>query len=199
MACYEQTFTVDSPAEFTSFMEFSPSGQFLAVGDRDSASLYILDELAGFHPIISDATPETPTALVWETSSTLYVGLTNGRFVHYQIDLGGNKLVKGTVNDRFRGPFPVTAIALDAESKTLVISVGPEVFALRRIRATSASYLLTDWSGKLTPLEVDSNSSPISQAASTSKETLGSHLLRSQGLFVSPAITLSSSPFLVRT
>ena len=144
MDCYEQTFTVDSPAEFTSFMEFSPNGQFLAVGDRDSSSLYILNELAGFCPAIFDATPGTPTALAWETSGTFYVGLSNGRFIHYQIDLGGNKLVRGTVNDRFHGPFPVTAIALDAESKTLVISVGPEVFALQRVRTTSMSYLLTN-------------------------------------------------------
>ena len=197
MASYEQTFTVDSPAEFTSFIEFSPSGRFLAVGDRDSSSLFILDELAGFYPTISDATPGTPTALVWETSSTLYVGLTNGRFVHYRIDLGGNKLLRGTVNRHFHGPFPVTAIALDAESKTLAVSVGPEVFVLRRIRATSTSYLLTSCGSKLTPLEVNSTSSPISQAASASKESLGS-LLRSRNLFVSPAITQSSSPFLIR-
>jgi len=142
MDCYELTFTVDSPAEFTSFMEFSPSGQLLAVGDRDSSSLHILNETTGFNPSISAATPAIPTALVWETPNTLYVRLNDGRFIHYRIDLGGNGLVGGAMNHRLRGPFPVTAIALDAGSQTLVLSVGPEVFVLRRIRATGAFDLL---------------------------------------------------------
>ncbi|KAF9642324.1 hypothetical protein BDM02DRAFT_3133162 [Thelephora ganbajun] len=137
MVCYELKFTVSSPGESTTFMEFSPNGRFLAVGDRDSSFLCILDRLTGFHPTIFVVVPAEPMALVWETSKTFYVGLSDGRFVYYQIDLGGNKLVKGAVNNLFHGVFPVTAIALDVESKTLVLSVGLEVFAFRRIRATS--------------------------------------------------------------
>ncbi|KAF9642055.1 hypothetical protein BDM02DRAFT_3133357 [Thelephora ganbajun] len=137
MDCYELTFTISSPGKSIVFMEFSPNGRFLAVGDRHSSSLYILDRFAGFHPTISATTPAKPTALVWETSKTFYVGLSDGRFIYYQIDLRGSKLVKGAVNSFFHGSFPMTAIALDAESKTLVLSVGPDVFAFRRIRATS--------------------------------------------------------------
>ena len=136
MNYYKLNYTVPSPRNSTAFMEFSPNGRFLAVGVRDHCSLYILDRLAGFHPTVSATTPATPTALVWETATAFYVGLGNGRFIRCQIDLGGNKLVKGTVNN-FYGVFPVTAIALDVESKTLVLSVGPDVFAFRRIRATS--------------------------------------------------------------
>ena len=136
-------------------MEFSPNGRFLAVGDQES-SLYILDRLSGFFSPILAATPATPTALVWETSETFYVGLNDGRFIHYRIDWESNKLVRGTVNSFFRGPYPVTAIALDAESKTLVLSVGPDVFASRRIHSTSTFYSLANQSRKLTLLEVHS-------------------------------------------
>lgn len=134
---YELNFTIPSPGGSIAFMEFSPNSRFLAVGDRDSSSLYILDRLAGFHPTISAATPAEPTALVWETSKALYVGLNDGRFVHYRIDPGSNKLVKGATNGFFHCGFPATAVALDAESKTLVLSVGPDVFAFRRVRTTS--------------------------------------------------------------
>jgi WD40 repeat protein len=136
MVCYELNFTVSSPGKSTTFIEFSPNGRFLVVGDRDLSSLYILDRLTGFHPTISAATPAVPTALVWETPKTFYVGLGDGCIIHYRIDLAGKKLVKGAVNGLFRGTSPTTAIALDAESKTLVLSVGPDVFVLRRIRAT---------------------------------------------------------------
>jgi len=136
MACYELNFTVSAPGRSTTFIEFSPNGRFLAVGDQGSF-VYILDRLAGFHPTISTATPDKPTALVWETPKVFYVGLSDGCFIHYQVDLGGRKLVKGATNSVFRGVFPITAMALDVESKTLVLSVGPEVFAFRRIRTTS--------------------------------------------------------------
>ena len=143
MDCYELSFTVSSPGKSIVFMEFSPNGRFLAVGDQVSSSLYILDRLAGFHQKISATTSAKPTALVWETSTTFYVGLGDGRFIHYKIDIGGNRLVKGAANGLFYGGFPVTAIALDVESKTLVLSVGPDVFAFRRVCATSEFYLLT--------------------------------------------------------
>lgn len=109
-------------------------GRFLAVGDQDRYSLYILDKLAGSHPTISAATTTRPTALVWENQTALYIGLSDGCFIHYRIDLRGNQMVKGTVNNSFYGVFSATTIALDVESKTLAMSVGPEVFAFRRIR-----------------------------------------------------------------
>ena len=140
MICYELNSAVSSPGDSTTFIEFSPNGRFLAVGDCNF-SLYLLDKLAGFHPTISVATPAKPTALVWESSKAFHLGLGNGCFIHYQIDLGGNKLVKGIVNSVFHGAFPVTAIALDMESKTTVLSVGPDVLVFRRIRTTSMFYL----------------------------------------------------------
>ena len=196
MVHYELNFTVSSPGECTTFMEFSPNGRFLAVGDGDSSSLSILDRLAGFHRTISATTPTKPTALVWETSKTFYVGLSDGRFIHYQ--LAGNKIVKGTINNLFYGGFPATAIALDAESKTLVLSVGPDIFAFRRIRATGALYLPIDLNSKFMLPEANSISSRTSQAASISKETLETPLLRFQGLFVLPLTTGLSSHFVAR-
>ena len=153
---YELTFSVSSPTESPTFMEFSPNGRFLAVGDQDSSSLYILDKISGFYSRIFAATPATPTALILETLKTFFVGLSDGRFIHYRVDLGSNKLVKGAVNGFFRGSFPVTTITLDAESKTLVLSVGPDVFASRRIHATSTFYSSKNQSRKLTLLEVNS-------------------------------------------
>lgn len=151
MVHYELTFTVPSPGGYTTFIEFSPSGRFLAVVGRDSPSLYILDKLAGFHPTLSTTIPAKPTALVWEPSSqAFYVGLDDGRFIHYRIDLEGKKLVEGVTNHMFHGAFPVTSMALDTGSKTLVLSVGPGVFAFRRIRTTSVFRLFMNWSRGLT-------------------------------------------------
>ena len=143
MNCYELDFTVPSPGNFTTFVEFSPNGRFPAVGDRD-AWLYIIDELTEFHPTIFTATPARPTSLVWETSKTFYVGLSDGRFVHYRIDLRDNMLVKGVVNSDLRGGIPTTAMALDVESRTLEVSVGPDVFVFRRIYITSELYSSTN-------------------------------------------------------
>ena len=116
------------------FLEFSPNGRFLAVG-HGSPSLCLLDKTSGFYPKISDAMPTYPTSLVWETSKSFYVGLCDGRFVYYEIDLRGKQLVMGSIDSRFRGAFPVTAIALNKESNILAVSVGPEVYVFRRIHA----------------------------------------------------------------
>lgn len=142
MVSYELNFTVPSPGKSTTFIEFSPNGRFLAVGDWDVPTLYVLDRLAGFHPTFSAATPAKPTALVWETSKAFYVGLNDGQFIHYQIDLVDSKLVKGVTNSFFHGMFPITAIALDAESKTLALSVGPDVFVFRRNLATGMFFFV---------------------------------------------------------
>lgn len=139
MAYYKLEYTVPLPGSYASFIEFSPNGRFLAVGDQHSPSLYLLDRRSGFHPTLSAITPEKPTALIWETSEAFYVGLADGRFTYYRIDLRGEKLAEGATTHSFRGvfpAFPVTAMALNADSQTLVASVGPEVFAFRRIYGT---------------------------------------------------------------
>ena len=196
---YELNSTVPSPGSSAAFIEFSPTGRFLAVGDQDHCSLYILDKLAGFHPIISATTPAKPTALVWETAVAFYVGLSDGRFIHYRIDLKGNKLVKGTANNFFHGAFPVTAIALSNESKTLVLSVGPDVFAFRRIRATGKLYLLTNQGGNPTWFEMNSASPQTFRAVSVSKRILEAQLPHFQGPSVLPLTTRSSSLFAGKT
>ena len=193
MDYYELDFTVPSPRNSTTLVEFSPDGRFLAVGDGDS-SLHILDGLAGFHLAISTTTLAKPTALVWETSKSLYVGLSDGRFTHYEIDLGGNKLVKGPTNGLFHGGFPTTAIALDVGSRTLVMSVGPEVFAFRRICTTGKPYLLADQPNELMWLEMTSTSSATSRAVSILLATPETRR-RFQDQFVSSPKTRLSSHF----
>ena len=143
MANYELNSTVPSPGDFVSFIEFSPNGRFLGVGDCDHSSVCVLDRRSGFHKTLSVVTPAEPTALVWETSEAFYVGLSNGTFIRYQIKIGGGveMLERGLVNNLFHGTLPVTAMGLDEDSKTLVLSVGPGVFALRRVNATSTFHL----------------------------------------------------------
>ena len=179
-------------------MEFSPNGRFLAVGDQDTSSLYILDRLAGFYSLTPSVTPATPTALVWETGKTFYVGLSDGRFIHYRIDLGGRRLVRGIMNVFHHGALPVTAIGLDVESKTLVLSLGPAIYAFRRTSTISKSDFPTNWSSKLILLKVIFDLPSTFQAASISKENLEKKLLRSLGLFASPQTTRLSSPSVVR-
>jgi len=186
MVHYKLNTTISSPGKSITFIEFSPDGQFLAVGDRTLSSLFIIDKLAGFHPTVSVVTPAEPTALIWESTKSFYVGLGDGRFVHYRIDLTSRKLVEGAINTHFHGIFPITAIALDAGSKTLVLSVGLDVLAFRRIRATSLFCLRMNWFNRLTLLKVPSPSLPIFQIASISKATPGSRLPHSQDLSASP-------------
>jgi hypothetical protein len=168
---YKLNFTIPSPAVLTTFVEFSPDGRFLAVGDQDRPWLSILDESAGFHQTISAMFPLGPTALVWESSETFYVGYRDGCFIHCRIKLKDNVLVEGAMNSSLRKEgFPITAMALDAESRTLVVSVGPDVFAFRRVRATSKFQISMNHGGILIRLEVDSTSLGVSQPASISRE-----------------------------
>lgn len=139
MSQYELDFTISSPADSVAFLDFSSNGRFLAVGGRGPASLHVLDRLTGFHPIVSSITPAEPTAIVWETSKTFYVGFEDGRFADYRIDLAENRLVAGITNNFFHGAFPITAMALDAEFETLVLSVGPEICMFRRVHVTGTS------------------------------------------------------------
>ena len=147
MSNYELSSTVPSPGKHVTFIEFSPGGRFLAVGDLDSSSIYILDSRTGFHQTLSGVTPATPQALVWESPMTFYVGLTTGIFIHYKIDPGpgGKRLVAGFVNNVFHGNLPMTAMALDTESRILVVSVGPGVYAFRRARATGGLHFPTEF------------------------------------------------------
>ena len=90
--------------------------------------------------------PAKPTALVWETDEKFYVGLGNGCFFHCQIDLKGNKLVEISANRSFGGcgGFPVMAMALDSECKTMGISVGPGVYVMRRESTAGMFHSLMD-------------------------------------------------------
>lgn len=136
MTFYQLASTIRSPGSSIGFLEFSPNGRFLAVGHGYS-SVSLLDKTNGFGLKISNATPTYPTALAWETSKSFYVGLDDGRFIYYTIDLRGNQLVKGPVDGRFCGAFPVTAIGLNKDRKILAVSVGPEVFIFQRALTTS--------------------------------------------------------------
>ena len=139
---YELYSTAPSPGRSTTILEFSPDGRYLAIGDSGH-SLCILDGLVAFNRTISTVASAKPTALVWDTTEVLHVGFDNGCFISYRIDLKGRKLVKSAVNRRFHGPFPVTAIAIDAGSKTLVICVGPQLYAFRKNGLTSRFLSLT--------------------------------------------------------
>jgi hypothetical protein len=186
MASYELNSVVPSPAYYTTFIEVSPDGRFLAVGDRDLRSLYILDRSAGFHPILSAPTLESPTALVWETSAAFYVGMADGRFTYYTINLEDKKLVKEKTNSAFRGGFPITAMALDRESRTLALSVGPEVFAFRRIHATSTFRSSMTQNSRLTLLKANLVSPATYRVDSILRMNLGGWFLRSREPFVLP-------------
>lgn len=193
MNSYKLNFNIPSPGDSLSFIEFSPDGRLLAVGDRDRSVLFILDKLAGFHPTISFITLAIPTALVWETTETFYVGLSDGNFVHYRINLKDNTLVEGVVDSSlYYEGFPITAMALDVGSKTLIMSVGPGVFAFRRICATSKSRSLVDRCGKLTRFEANSISLHVSRPAFISRVTQGPPHHHFQGPFVSH-LTMSLS------
>jgi hypothetical protein len=196
MAGYELNSSVPWPGGYISFVEFSPNGRLLAVGDGDLSSLHILDRCAGFHPLLSTITPAKPTALVWETSKTFYLGQGDGHFTYYQVDLRGKKLVEGVTNRFFQTAIPITAMALDAGCKTLVVSVGPEVFAFRRINAAGAFRLSAYRSGKLILFKADSASSPIYRAGSISKMNLGGRI-HSREPYVSLQTTFSLLLFAV--
>ena len=186
MTSYELNTIVSSPVTHSTFIEFSPDGRFLAVGDRGRYSLHILDRSAGFHPTLYASTFEEPTALVWETSTAFYVGMADGRFTHYWIDLKDKELVQGKTNHTFRGVFPVTAMALDMESRTLVFSVGPEVFAFRRIRATSTFQFSMNQNTKVMSFKVNLISPATYPTDLISRTILGGRFLRSRELFALP-------------
>ncbi|KAF9644391.1 hypothetical protein BDM02DRAFT_3131799 [Thelephora ganbajun] len=145
---YKLYCTINAPVSSIHFMEFSTNGRFLAVGGEGSNVLYILDKLAGFRPTLSANLFANPASLVWESATKFYVGLSDGRFVDYRIDLANKRLAKGTTNSSLRGGLPATAIAIDAESKTLALAVGPDVFALRRVNRTGEFHLVANISSR---------------------------------------------------
>jgi hypothetical protein len=131
--------TINVPVPSIMFMEFSTNGRFLAIGGEGDSVLHILNKLTGFHPRLSANLPANPTSLVWESATKFFVGLSDGRFVDYRMDLANKRLEKGTMNSSLYGGLPSTAIAIDAESKTLALAVGPDVFAFRRTTGTGAN------------------------------------------------------------
>jgi hypothetical protein len=141
MTLYEAEFTVPAPGDYTTYLEFSPNGRFLAVGESmDPPSVSLLDGQVGFGRKISTITQGIPTAHVWESSGSFFVGFGNGRITNYRIDSKEENLVKGITTHPFRGVFPVfpiTAMALNANSETLAVAMGPDIFAFRRINAKS--------------------------------------------------------------
>ena len=198
MAHYELNFTVPSPGTHTKFIEFSPCGRFLAVGDEDSSSLHILDRRAGFHPTLSATTPAKPASLVWETPGSFYAGFCNGNFTRYRINPADEKLVECVTNRLFRGALPITAMALDVESKTLVLSVGPGVFVLRRICETS-KFRTINQSSTLISFKTNSASSPTYQVDSVFQPILGGRFLLSPKRSALPPTIRSSSRLAVNT
>lgn len=136
---YKLCYTINVPVTSILFMEFSTNGRFLAVAEEGHRIIYVLEESKGFYPTFSAKLSANPTSLVWESSAKFYVGLSDGRFVDYRVDLINQRLAKGTTNSYLYGGFPATAIAIDAKSTTLALSVGPDVFAFRRINRTGAN------------------------------------------------------------
>lgn len=125
-------------------MEFSPNGRFLIVGDGTRDRLYVLDRVTGFRPVIETGTISSPTSLTFESSTSFFVGLSDGRFVEYKVDLRSKYLVKGWTNDALHGGFPVTAMTLDATVRVLALAVGPGVFVFNRVARTGA-WILFCW------------------------------------------------------
>ena len=137
---YELCYTINVPATSILFMEFSTTGRFLAVAEGGHGDIHVLEESKGFYPTFSTNLSAMPTSLVWESSTKFYVGLSDGRFVDYGIDLTNQRLTKGTTNSSLYGGLPATAIAIDAKSTTLVLAIGPDVFAFRRTSRTGANH-----------------------------------------------------------
>ena len=133
---YSLQYTILFPGTSVGFMEFSPSGRFLLVGDGRRDRLYVLDRVAGFRPMIETDTISSPTSLTFESSSSFFVGLDDGRFVEYKVDLRSKYLVKGWTNDALQGSLPVTAMSLNATARILALAVGPGVFVFNRVART---------------------------------------------------------------
>ena len=136
---YKLYHTINVPVASILFMEFSTDGRFLAIAEEGHRDLYILDKSKGFYPPFSENLPANPISLVWGSSMEFYVGLSDGRFVDYTIDLSNKQPTRGIINSSLYGRFPVTAIAIDAESTTLALAVGPDVFAFRWVNDTGAN------------------------------------------------------------
>ena len=159
MEKYNLQHSLPLPGTSVGLMEFSPNGRFLIVGDRRRDRLYALDRVTGFRPTIEAGTISSPTSLTFESSSSFFVGLGDGRFVEYKVDLRSKHLIKGWTNDALHGSLPVTAMTLDATNRILVLAVGPGVFVFNRVSRTGACTLSVAYFGwGLNPLQVDSNS-----------------------------------------
>lgn len=130
---YHLQYTIQSLRGSVDAMEFSPSGRFLVVGDGNPARLRVLDRLTRFCPTMEAEAISQPTSFAFENSSTFLVGLDDGRFSKYTIDLRSKRLVIGWTNSGPRGPSPVTAMALNKTGQTLALVAGPNVLVFIRV------------------------------------------------------------------
>lgn len=117
-------------------MEFSPTGRFLVVGDREPARLRVFDRQVGFRLTIGEDVTSSPTSLTFESPTSFLAGLDDGRFVEYRIDPSSQRLVKVWTNSALRGISYIAAIALDETSQILALAVGPSVFVFSRVSET---------------------------------------------------------------
>lgn len=118
-------------------MEFSSCGRLLVVADGHPARLRVLDRTAKFGPTIEVTSPSRPTSLAFGSSTTLLVGLEDGRFVKYTINFETGSLVKGWSNSSLRGPSSaITAISLNKASQVLALVAGPTVFVFTHVPET---------------------------------------------------------------
>lgn len=151
MSEYGLQHTLPCPGDSVRFMEFSPNGRFLIMAGWGQGRLHVLDRLAGFSSAVETSTISPSTSLTFESSSSFLVGLEDGRFVEYKIDLRSRHLVKGWTNDSLHGNLSVAAIALDATARILALAVGHDVFVFHRAARTGAYNFGVLWT------EADSN------------------------------------------
>ena len=127
------------PGDSISLIELSLDSRLLIIGDRRMARLKILDRLTGFRPVIKTLTPSQPTSLTFEGPTSFLVGLDDGRFARYLIDLRSKRLVHQWTNDSLRGMDSITAIALDTTARILALAVGSNVLLFSRLTAIGGS------------------------------------------------------------
>jgi len=197
---YNLQYTIHFPGTSVGFMEFSPNGRFLIVGDGRRDRLYVLDRVTGFRPLVETGTISSPTSLAFENSTSFFVGLSDGRFVEYRVDLRSKYLVKGWTNDALHGSLPATAMTLDATARILALAVGPGVFVFNRVARTGA-WMFFGWDigWKLNPLQVNSSLQQMFPASSTSKGSPVTILPPSHSTCAFLRTLSSLSPFVGKT
>jgi hypothetical protein len=133
--------------------------------------------MSGFRLVIETWTASQPASLAFESSTSFLVGLDDGRFARYRIDLGSGRATHQWTNDTPRGTSPVTAIALDTTTRVLALAVGSDILVFNRFTTTGGFFgqASTQW---LTRSQANSSSQPTSLAVWTSRGTSETLLLR---------------------